>query len=262
MTSNKSLVLTKYLPHNLPIVGEDLVIQTSTIDLNASPSGGLILKTNYISYDPYQRGRMRGLGGSYTGGFVLNTPLDNNAISTVLKSDHPNFKAGDVIIGRSNFSEYATVTKEDASKVGRFFHLENPLGLVPKLLLGALGMSGVTAYSSFYEIAKPKKGETIFISAASGAVGAIVGQLAKREGMKVMGSVGSDTKLAYIKEVLGFDAGFNYKKEKPVEALQRITQELGVDGLNVYYDNVGGEQLDAALEVLTLRGKIGEFIIF
>jgi NADPH-dependent curcumin reductase CurA len=119
-------------------------------------------------------------------------------------------------------------------------------------------MSGLTAYSSLYEIGKPKKGEVIFISAASGAVGQVVGQLAKREGLKVIGSVGSDEKLQYINEELGFDAGFNYKKEKPDEALKRILGELGEEGLNIYYDNVGGEQLDAALGALSTFGRIGK----
>ena len=118
-------------------------------------------------------------------------------------------------------------------------------------------MSGLTAYSSLYEIGKPKKGETIFISAASGAVGQIVGQLAKREGMTVIGSVGSEEKLAFIKKELGFDSGFNYKTEKPDEALARVLKELGLEGVDVYYDNVGGEQLDAALGAMNTFGRIG-----
>jgi NADPH-dependent curcumin reductase CurA len=96
-----------------------------------------------------------------------------------------------------------------------------------KLFLGALGMSGLTAYSSFYEIGKPKKGDVIFISAASGAVGQIVGQLAKREGLTVIGSVGSDAKLKFITEELGFNGGFNYKVEKPAAALKRALEEKG-----------------------------------
>ena len=139
--------------------------------------------------------------------------------------------------------------------------MKNPLGLDPKLFLGALGMSGLTAYSSLYEIGKPRRGEVIFISAASGAVGQIVGQLAKREGLKVVGSVGSDEKLKFITQELVFDAGFNYKKEDPVEALKRILGELGEQGLNIYYDNVGGEQLDAALFALSTGGRVGMYLL-
>ena len=103
-------------------------------------------------------------------------------------------------------------------------------------------MPGLTAYSSFYAIGKPKRGETIFISAASGAVGQIVGQLAKNEGLKVIGSVGSDEKLDFIIKELDFNDGFNYKKEKPSKALKR----LAPGGIDIYYENVGGEHLDVS----------------
>ena len=113
-------------------------------------------------------------------------------------------------------------------------------------------MPGLTAWSSFYEIGKPKKGETIFISAASGAVGQIVGQLAKHEGLTVIGSVGDDKKLSFIQSELGFDAGFNYKKEKPADALAR----LAPNGIDIYYENVGGEQLEAAISSLNMFGRV------
>ena len=141
---------------------------------------------------------MRATGKSYVAGYVLNKPIDNFSISTVISSSSPRFKAGDVIAGTGNFEEYSVISADRASKeaeAGGFSLLDNPLDLDPKVFLGQLGMSGLTAYSSFYEIGKPKKGETILVSAASGAVGQIVGQLAKREGMKVFGSVGSDDKV-------------------------------------------------------------------
>ncbi|TVY40519.1 NADP-dependent oxidoreductase [Lachnellula occidentalis] len=146
---------------------------------------------------------------------------------------------------------------EKPQSSGGFDVLSNHFGLDEKLFLGALGMSGLTAYSSFYEIGKPKKGETIFISAASGAVGQIVGQLAKREGLKVIGSVGSEVKRKYVVEELGFDGAFNYKVEKPTEGLKRLLGEVGSAGLDIYYDNVAGEQLDAALGVMNERGRVG-----
>jgi NADPH-dependent curcumin reductase CurA len=113
-------------------------------------------------------------------------------------------------------------------------------------------MPGLTAYSSLYEIGKPQKGETIFVSAASGAVGQIVGQLAKHEGLTVIGSVGSDKKLEFITKDLGFDAGFNYKTEKPSDALNRLAPE----GIDIYYENVGGEHLEAALDSMKDYGRI------
>jgi NADPH-dependent curcumin reductase CurA len=187
----------------------------------------------------------------------------------VLSSSNPRFKPGDIIVANAKFSEYQIISKERADLEqapgggnGGVSLLKNPLGLDPKLFLGALGMSGLTAYASLYEIGKPKKGEVLFVSAASGAVGQIVGQLAKREGLKVIGSVGSDEKLKFIREELGFDAGFNYKKEKPEEALKSILTELGEQGLNIYYDNVGGEQLDAAIGAMSTYGRIGKPLLF
>jgi NADPH-dependent curcumin reductase CurA len=259
MVANKALVLAKY-PVGFPIPGEDLIIRTSQINITTPPEGGLILKTNYVSYDPYLRGRMRQNVKSYVPPFELQVPLNNNAISTVVVSDNPRFKEGDVVIGYSDFAEYATVTRDRADMevtAGGLSILDNPFNLDTAIFLGALGMSGLTAYASLYEIGKPKKGQTIFVSAASGSVGQIVGQLAKREGLTVIGSVGSDDKLRFAKETLGFDAVFNYKTESPADGLARTLKELGKEGLDIYYDNVGGETLDASLAVMNTFGRIG-----
>ncbi|KAL8967880.1 MAG: hypothetical protein Q9183_002722, partial [Haloplaca sp. 2 TL-2023] len=182
-------------------------------------------------------------------------PITNSAVAKVLKSANSKFKEGDIVVGMFPTEEYSVIPGTIANNMTR--KLENPYNLDPKLFLGALGMPGLTAYSSLYRIGEPKKGETIFISAASGAVGQIVGQLAKHEGLTVIGSVGSDEKLDFITKDLNFDSGFNYKKEKPAAALER----LAPDGIDIYYENVGGEQLDAALEALTNFGRIGVFIL-
>jgi NADPH-dependent curcumin reductase CurA len=260
MVQNKALILTQH-PVGYPVPGKDLTITTSEIDITTPPQGGVILKTNYVSYDPYLRGKMTNIK-SYVAGFQMNAPLDNNAISTVVASDNARFKKGDVVIGNSQFAEYVTVSKEKADKeqyTGGLSHLKNPLGLDPVIFLGALGMSGLTAYSSLYEIGKPVKGETIFVSAASGSVGQIVGQLAKREGLTVIGSVGSDDKANFAKDTLKFDAVFNYKTEAPADALARILKELGKEYIDIYYDNVGGETLDAALVLMNNFGRIGTY---
>jgi hypothetical protein len=259
MVENKALILAKY-PVGYPVPGYDLTITTSQIDITTPPEGGVVLKTNYVSYDPFLRGKMRQNFKSYVVPFQLNAPLTNNAISTVVASDNARFKKHDIVIGNSDFAEYAAVPKERADKdatAGGLSILNNPLDLDPAIFLGALGMSGLTAYSSLYAIGKPERGQTIFVSAASGSVGQIVGQLAKREGMTVIGSVGSDDKLKFAKESLGFDAVFNYKTESPAEGLARTLKELGKDGLDIYYDNVGGETLDAALAVMNNFGRVG-----
>lgn len=254
MVQNKGLIYKK-VPKGWPKEGEDLVIETREFDLNAPPpKGGLILKNHYVSFDPYQRGRMRDPSiKSYSPPFELGKPITNRTISTVLKSDSPKFKEGDVVISMEslNTEEYTALEEGPALKVQK---LENPYKLDPKVFLGPLGMPGLTAWSSFYDIGQPKKGETIFVSAASGAVGQVVGQLAKHEGLTVIGSVGDDKKLDFILNDLKFDAGFNYKKEKPAQALARLAPK----GIDIYYENVGGEHLEAALNALNQFGRIGK----
>ena len=168
---------------------------------------------------------------AYTPAYEINGVVSSGSIMKVLKSDTDKFKAGDLVVGANGIEEYSAVSKED---IASFRSIVNPYNLDLKVFLGALGMPGLTAYSSLYAIGKPKKGETIFISAASGAVGQIVGQLAKHEGLRVIGSVGSDEKAEFIKKELNFDGAFNYKTEKPADALKR----LAPDGIDIYYENV------------------------
>lgn len=250
MVQNKAIIF-KSVPKDFPIVGTDIAVEAREFDLDQSPPpGGITVKICYASFDPYQRGRMRAPETkSYSPPFTLGEPIANNAVARVLKSDNPNFQPGDQVVGPLDTAEYAAVPKES---VGSIQKINNKYNIPIAAFLGPLGMPGLTAYSSFYEIGKPKKGETIFISAASGAVGAIVGQLAKREGLRVIGSVGSDDKLEYILKELKFDGGFNYKKEAPADALKR----LAPNGLDIYYENVGGEQLTAALDAMNNWGRI------
>lgn len=186
---------------------------------------------------------------SYSPPFPLGSVITNGGILQVLKSDSSDFKAGDLINGFVGTEEYSIVPKE---QLAGFKILDNPYNLDPKIFLGALGMPGLTAYSSLYAIGKPVKGETIFISSAAGAVGQLVGQLAKHEGLTVIGSVGSDDKLDFILKELKFDAGFNYKTEKAADALKRLAPK----GIDIYYENVGGEQLEAAIDSLNTFGRI------
>lgn len=250
MVQNKAVIF-KSVPNGQPIAGKDLVVETREFDLEQSlPEGGVITKNLYASFDPYQRGRMRAPEKkSYSPPFTLGEPITNSVVAKIVKSSNPQFKAGDIVTGMLNYEEYSLVPKQVADTLRK---IENPYNLDLKVFLGALGMPGLTAYASYYEIGQPKKGETIFISAASGAVGAIVGQLAKHDGLKVIGSVGSDEKLDYILKDLGFDGGFNYKKEKPIDVLKR----LAPNGIDIYYENVGGEHLEAAIECSNDFGRI------
>ncbi|KAL4934458.1 MDR family NADP-dependent oxidoreductase [Aspergillus undulatus] len=252
MATNKALIFKK-IPEGYPVPGEHLTLEPAAYDANApAPKDGVFLQSLYTSFDPYMRGRMRSAEiKSYAPPFYLDKPIESATIAKVLRSNHGSYKEGDLILGRLPIQEYIAVEADELSS--RIRPLDNPLGIQDtRVFLSALGMPGLTAYSSLYEIGQPKKGETIFISAASGAVGQLVGQLAKHEGLKVIGSVGSDEKLDYILKDLGFDGGFNYKKEKPADALAR----LAPNGIEIYYENVGGEHLEAALEALNNFGRV------
>jgi NADPH-dependent curcumin reductase CurA len=252
MVQNKGVIFKK-VPEGWPKPGVDLAVEARDIDLDQQlPEGALLVKNFYASFDPYQRGRMRAPDvKSYSPPFELGKPITNRSIFKVVKSASDKFKPGQTLItkGISPIEEYSVLDKD---AVANCMELQNPYNLDPKFFLGALGMPGLTAWSSFYEIGQPKKGETIFISAASGAVGQLVGQLAKHEGLTVIGSVGDDKKLDFIKNELNFDAGFNYKTEKPADALAR----LAPNGIDIYYENVGGEQLEAAINALNNFGRI------
>jgi len=254
MVQNKCLVFKK-IPSGVPKPGVDLTVEDRPIDLDTTspPENGLITQNFYISFDPYQRGRMRPEHiKSYSAAYPLDSTIGNSGISRVVKSANSKFKEGDVVIVymACPTAEYSVLPAEVVNKT--VFKLDNPYNLDKKLFLSALGMPGLTAYSSLYKIGEPKKGQTIFISAASGAVGQIVGQLAKHEGLKVIGSVGDDAKLDFITKELNFDGGFNYKKESPAAALARLAPE----GLDIYYENVGGEQLEASINAMKDHGRI------
>ncbi|KAF3932631.1 Zeta-crystallin [Dactylella cylindrospora] len=243
MVQSKSLIFSK-IPEGLPVPGQDLTVQTSEVDITTAPEGGVVVKVLSVSVDPYMRGRLRDPAiKSYSPAFDIGKPIYGEGIGKVIETANPDFPKDTIIKGALDHSEYIIVPAEKAATLRK---INNPYNLPLQRFLGALGMPGATAYSSLYEIGELHKSEkeTIFISAAAGAVGSLVGQLAKREGLRIVGSAGSDEKVKYLVEKLGFDAAFNYKTEKPLEALQKYIPE----GLDIYYDNVGGETLAAAIE--------------
>jgi NADPH-dependent curcumin reductase CurA len=266
LTQNKALIFSN-VPFGYPIPGKDITVEAREIDLSvALPTNSVSVKNYYASFDPFMRGMLRAPEDkAWVHAYTLREPVTSITVSKVINSLDPSYKEGDLVIGINPIEEYSIVSSQSLQ------HLQNPFNLDLKLFLGALGMPGQTAYASFYEIGKPTKGETILISAASGAVGQIVGQLAKREGLRVVGSVGSKEKLDFILKDLGFDDGFNYKVKKPVEALKRLTAAdtgssslggvFGDKGVDIYFDNVGGEMLEAAIGVMNVKGRIGRKIL-
>lgn len=252
--SNKSLIYkAPPAPGTYPEAGKHLVVEDRPLDIdNADLHGGILVKVLYTSFDPYLRGRMRDPNvWSYSPAFTADTPLVSAIAGKVIRSDTPQYAVGDEVAAfYGQNAEYAVIPEQFFAPSG-LRKVDNPNGLPLSYFVGYLGMPGTTAVEGLYDIGKPKSGETIFISSAAGAVGQLVGQLAKAEGLTVIGSAGSQEKLDYISS-LGFDAVFNYKTENPLEALKRLAPK----GIDIYWDNVGGDTLEAALEVLNINGRI------
>nr|XP_029118867.1 uncharacterized protein LOC105035869 [Elaeis guineensis] len=243
---NKQVVLKGF------IVGApketDMELREGTAMLRAPKgSGAILVKNLYLSCDPYMRGRMRENYDSYIPPFQPGSVIEGFGVSKVVDSDNPSFGVGDLVSGLTGWEEYSLISKTE--RLRKIQINDIPLSYH----LGLLGMPGFTAYAGFYEICSPKNGEYVFVSAASGAVGQLVGQLAKLHGCYVVGSAGTRQKVDLLKDKLGFDEAFNYKEESDLNmALKRYFPE----GIDIYFDNVGGPMLDAVLLNMRLHGRI------
>jgi NADPH-dependent curcumin reductase CurA len=243
MVSNTKVIFSK-VPTTYPEAGEHMKVERSEIDLNADiPQGSVLVKVLCLSVDPYMRGRMRDESKkSYSAPFPLGQPMNGHAMGEVLKSSNDKFKVGDLVYGMLPFVEYAVIPEQFTS----YIEVRNEAkssGLPLTNYIGVLGMPGMTAYVGLIKFGKPKKGETLYVSAASGAVGQLVGQIGKILGLYVVGSAGSDEKVEYLKEI-GFDAAFNYKTKDSAEALK----ELCPKGIDIYFENVGGKMLEDVID--------------
>jgi len=203
----------------------------------------VLVRNLFMSVDPYMRGRMND-GKSYVPPFELGKPLDGGAVGEVIESRAKDFKPGDVVTSAFGWREYFVAAPKELQPVSRAVQ---PLSVY----LGALGMTGMTAWAGL-NLVEVKAGDVVFISGAAGAVGNMAGQLAKLRGCRVIGSAGSPEKVKFLREECGFDIAFNYKVG-PV--LEQLNLEVP-DGIDVYFDNVGGETLEAALAALRVHGRI------
>jgi len=238
---NKTILL-KNRPKGKPTLNDFEFVEEE----KPSPKEGeILLKTKYISVDPYLRGRMRD-EESYIPPFKLNEPVESGIIAEVIESRNPNFSKGDYVNGMLKWKQFQTSPGNGLNKVNK--------ELAPlTAFLGVLGLTGITAYLGLEKIGKLKKGETLLVSAAAGAVGSVVGQIGKIKGCRVVGIAGSDEKIERIKEKFGFDEGINYKT---TDNLKKAIAEACPDGVDVYYDNVGGEILDAAMANINKNGRL------
>lgn len=205
----------------------------------------MLVRNAYISVDPYMRGRM-GEHETYIAPFELGKPLEGGAVGQVIESRGGKFQEGDYVLGNKGWREFYVSDGSDLTKI-------DP-GLAPiQSYLSVLGMPGFTAYIGLLDIGKPKEGETVLISTAAGAVGSLVCQIAKIKGCRVVGSTGSDEKTAWLMKEVGIDAAINYKtSENLIDDLRQHCPK----GIDIYFDNVGGSHLEAAIELMNNHGRI------
>ncbi len=203
----------------------------------------VLVRNLFMSVDPYMRGRMNE-GKSYVPPFEIGKPLEGGAVGEVVESRAKEFKPGDVVTSRYGWRETFIAAPEELHAVDKAVQ---PLSVY----LGAVGMTGMTAWAGL-RLVEVKADDVIYISGAAGAVGNVAGQLAKLRGCRVIGSAGSEAKVKWLREECGIDHAFNYKSGPVREQLEQAAP----DGIDVYFDNVGGESLEAALAVLRIRGRI------
>jgi NADPH-dependent curcumin reductase CurA len=207
--------------------------------------GQIRVRNQFMSVDPYMRGRMNDVK-SYVPPFRLGEPLEGGAIGTVIESRSPELNVGDLVMHMLGWRDEAVMPARQARKVTA------AAGLSPSAYLGVLGMTTLTAYAGLLDVAVLKPGDVVFVSGAAGAVGSMAGQIAKLKGARrVIGSAGSDEKVRWLREI-GFDAAFNYRAGPVIHQLR----EAAPDGIDLYFDNVGADHLDAALVMLNNHGRI------
>ncbi|KAK3829105.1 MAG: hypothetical protein J3Q66DRAFT_324355 [Benniella sp.] len=248
---NKTVVLLQH-PTGYPQAGVHIGVQYREIDTTLN-EGDVLVRNLYISLDPYLRGRMNGIKDYIVPSYQINGPFDGHGVSEVIESKNSKLPVGTLVTyDMTRWEERSVVPASIAKDLVVLPEGARNSKIPISSYIGVLGMPGFTAHASLLEIGQPKAGETIFISAASGAVGQLVGQIAKLKGLRVVGSAGSDQKVEFLLKELKFDAAFNYKKGNILESLRAAAPE----GIDIYYENVGGETLEAVLDVMKLHGRI------
>ncbi|MBF7141421.1 MULTISPECIES: NADP-dependent oxidoreductase [Pseudomonas] len=237
---NRRIVLASR-PKGKPVAEN---FRTETQTLPALEEGQVLLRTLWLSLDPYMRGRMSD-APSYAPPVELNDVMTAGAVSRVEQSRHPKFQEGDLVVGATGWQTHSI---SDGSGL-----MPLPAGIPqPSMALGVLGMPGMTAFMGLTHIGQPKEGETLVVAAASGAVGSVVGQVAKLKGLKVVGVAGGPEKCKYVVEELGFDACVDHRSETFAKDLAAACDK----GIDVYFENVGGEVFEAVIPLLNPRARI------
>lgn len=241
MIKSKEIQLSKYIIGGLPELSQFKIVE---IDVPELQKDQVLIRNLWMSVDPYMRGRMVNRE-SYIEPFALSSALQGGSIGIIEESQHEGYLPGEIVSSFNGWREYFLSDGNDIEKIK-----SPPSNL--QHYLGALGMPGLTAYGGLLSIGKPRKGETVFVSAATGAVGSLVCQIAKLKGCKVIASAGSTEKVKWLQEDIKVDFAFNYKECSSIDA---TLKEAVPDGIDIYFDNVGGEHLQAAINNMRHNGR-------
>ncbi|MGA7323448.1 MAG: NADP-dependent oxidoreductase, partial [Rhodomicrobium sp.] len=237
---NRQVILVSR-PHGEPSA-ENFKLNEAQVP--AISEGQVLLRTRYLSLDPYMRGRMSD-AKSYAQPFAIGEPLGGGTVSEVVESKNPSFSAGDTVLAFGGWQEYSVSNGKELEKIDA--------KLAPiSTALGVLGMPGMTAYAGLLQIGQPKAGETVVVAAAAGPVGSAVGQIGKIKGCRVVGIVGGQKKTRYLTDELGFDAAVDHRSPNIKEELKQACP----NGVDIYFENVGGAVWDAVLPLLNTFARI------
>ncbi|GAA1206001.1 NADP-dependent oxidoreductase [Prauserella alba] len=229
-------------PHGEPTMAN---FEIADVDTPQPGPGQVLVRNTWLSVDPYMRGRMSS-AKSYAAPYEVGEAMTGGAVGEVVASNADGLAVGDTVLHQLGWRTHAIVDADNAAKI-------DVTSAPAPAYLGVLGMPGLTAYAGLFDVARFAEGDAVFVSGAAGAVGSMVGQLAKLRGAsRVIGSAGSAEKVRWLTEELGFDAAFNYKDGPVTDQLQ----DAAPDGIDVYFDNVGGEHLEAAIGSMNLGGRI------
>lgn len=253
---NRYVTLKNQLERDEEPKESDFEFKNTTISLASLNCDEVIVQNLYVSIDPYQINRMKKQSSSHKAinfAFALSPgqAIDAYGVGRVVASTNSRFEKDDLVAGLLGWEEYSSIQGE--FKLSFLRKLETTMDLPLSHQVGVLGLSGLTAYGGFYNVGRPKKGDKVFVSAASGSVGNLVGQYAKLSGCYVVGSAGNKQKVQMLKDKLGFDDAFNYKDESD---LTSTLQRYFPDGIDVYFDNVGSEMLEAAIVNMNTFGRV------
>ncbi len=244
--TGKAIFLKSY-PAGLPTKAH---FEARSVETRAPGPGEIQLRTVWMSVDPYMRGRMVPDRVSYIPPFSLTDPLEGGAVSEVIDSKNPNFAVGDYVVGfQGGWKEFSLANGDGLMKV-------DPSLAPLSAYLGVLGMPGLTAWAGLTQILQPNPGDTVFVSGAAGAVGSLVCQLAKTKGARVIASAGSKEKCDWLLREAGADVALNYHDYKDALALTRAVSNAAPNGVNCYFENVGGVHLEAALNCIAFGARI------